>query len=256
MIVRVTIAIAATAALAACTSAQQQRISRDRRAATEFLEHEGSVGDPGRVAAADIAFAKMAREEGQWTAFVEYAAPGAVIHGRNGPILAQPWLAQLTDPEVAVSWTPNRVWSSCDGTLAVTFGRFQEPTGEVGSYVSVWELQSDNSYKYTYDMGALDDPQPARQPGEDIPEGAIVVPGMASIQGRIADCPAEGESVPLPPQRISDSGAASDTVRSEDGTLEWTWTHGEDGERRFAAHWLRDGAWSEAVELVVPPGGE
>ncbi|RIV83925.1 hypothetical protein [Aurantiacibacter zhengii] len=253
MISRATIALAVFATLAACTSPQQQRMNRESRAAERFLERQGSVGDPGRVAAADFAFAKMAREEGQWTAFREYAADDAVIHGQNGLIPAQPWLASMEDPEEAVAWAPNAVWSSCDGTLAATFGRFIEPEGMVGSYVSIWELQRDNSYRYTYDLGAPDDPQPAPRPEEDIPEGAIVVPGLASIEGRVADC---AQAVPLSPDVTVPAGTASDTTRSADGTLEWTWLHGADGTRTVVVNWLRDGDWQEAVRLVAPAGSQ
>lgn len=256
MISRVTIALAASAMIAACTSPQAQRVERERRAATQFLERQGSIGDPGRVAAADIAFAKMAREEGQWTAFREYAAPEAVIHGVNGPILAQPWLAQQENPPVAVAWTPNTVWSSCDGTLAISFGRFQEPDGKVGSYVSAWELQDDNSYKYTYDLGALDNPQPVRQPEEELPEDAIIVPGMTAIEGRVADCPGADAVLPEIPLLSTALPHRSGSTRSGDGTLQWTWFQSDDGQRRVTVQWVRDGSVQEALDFAVPAAGE
>ncbi len=256
MISRVTIAIVATAMIAACASPQAQRVERERRAATQFLERQGSIGDPGRVAAADIAFAKMAREEGQWTAFLEYAAPGAVIHGVNGPIPAQPWLAQQENPPVSVAWTPNTVWSSCDGTLAVSFGRFQEPDGKVGSYVSAWELQDDNSYRYTYDLGVLDDPQPVRQPREELPEDAIIVPGMTAIEGRVADCPKADADFPEVPLLSTALPHRSGSTRSDDGTLQWTWFQFGDGQRRVTVQWLRDGSVQEALNFSVPAAGE
>ncbi len=253
MISRATIAVVLLASLAACTNAREQQINRERRAATQFLERQGSVGDPGRVAAADFAFAKMAREEGQWTAFRAYAADDAVIHGENGLIPAQPWFADQDDPEEAVAWGPNAVWSSCDGTLAATFGRFIEPGGLVGSYVSIWELQRDNGYKYTYDLGVPDDPQPVPEPEQDIPEGAIVVPGLTAVEGRIADC---AEAVPLSPDVPVPAGASADTTRADDATLEWTWLHGADGTRTVVVNWLRDGEWQEAVRLVAPANSQ
>ena len=251
MLSRVIISLAATAMLAACTSPQAQRVERERRAATAFLERQGSIGDPGRVAAADIAFAKMAREEGQWTAFQEYAAPGALIHGVNGPIPAQPWLAQQDNPPVAVAWTPNTVWTSCDGTLAVSFGRFQEPDGQVGSYVTTWALQGDNSYKYTYDLGALDDPQPVRQPEEELPENAIIVPGMTAIEGRVADCPSAGETPTWLSANTTDAAGLGESTVSDDGTLKWTWSHTQGVERRVRVEWVREGMVQEALDFAV-----
>lgn len=253
MISRVTIALAATAMLAACTSPQAQRAERERRDATKFLERQGSIGDPGRVAAADIAFAKLAREDGQWTAFAQYAASGAVIHGTNGPIPAQPWLAQQRDPPVSNAWTPNTVWSSCDGSLAVSFGRFQQPDGNVGSYVTAWELQSDNSYKYTYDLAALDNPQPVRRAQEDLPENAIIVPGMSSIEGRVADCPVAGSALPEIPPVSTAAANRSGAKRSDDGTLQWTWVHTDNGARRMIVQWIREGVVQEALNFDVPP---
>lgn len=248
------VASLALAALLSGCAAQQQRQQRARVAnmAERVLDQAGSIGDPGRVAAADIAFARLARDEGQWTAFARYAADGAMIHTRNGPIPAAPWLAQQVNPPVSVAWTPNTVWSSCDGTLAVSFGRSQDPEGLVGSYVTVWELQSDRSYKYVYDMGAPDNPQPAPPVRDDIPEDAIIVPGMTAIEGRIADCPdarIAAPQIPVVPQSMPQSGGGIATDR----TLRWSWQHSEGGNRSVRVYWVRDGAVQEALLFEAPP---
>ena len=92
---------------------------------------------PSEIVAAEIAFARAARENGQWTAFREFLAPGALLHVRSGPIEADPWLAVQTDPPEAVQWGARSVWMSCDGALAVSQGRFREPDGTVGTFVTV-----------------------------------------------------------------------------------------------------------------------
>ena len=85
-------AILACAALAACASnpgptrSQRDRIER-------VLATSPGQAQPSKIVATEIAFSRAAREKGQWSAFAEYAASGAVIHGRNGPIGAAPWLA-------------------------------------------------------------------------------------------------------------------------------------------------------------------
>ena len=155
---------------------------------------------------------------------------------------------------MAVAWTPNTVWASCDGTLAVSFGRFQEPDGQVGSYVTTWELQSDNSYKYTYDLGALDNPQPVRQPAEELPEDAIIVPGMTAIEGRVADCPVAGTDLPEIPLLSTAAPDRSGSTTSDDGTLQWTWLHPESGPRRVIVQWVREGVVEEALNFAVPAG--
>lgn len=245
----------ALAALAACSSPREREVARQSNAAVRTLERIGSIGDPGRVAAADIAFARQARDEGQWTAFLAYAAPGAVLHGEGGIIPAAEWIATQENPETSVAWTPNTIWSSCDGTLAVSFGRFQEPSGQVGSYVTVWELQNDRSYKYTYDMGGLDNPQPAPpEPDEDIPEGAVIVPGMTAINGMVADCPQRGADAAEPGARAAVFDVdESANAHSRDGTLGVRWHHRDNGERSVQVHWIRNGEVATALDFTVPP---
>ena len=248
-------AIALGALLTACTSAREQAMTRQARAAERTLERLPTIGDPGRVAAADIAFARMARDEGQWTAFRAYAASGAVVHGPGGPVPLETFINGRANPEQAIAWTPADIWSSCDGTLAVTFGRLQMPSGDVGSYVTVWELQSDRSYKWIYDIGALDNPQPAPEVDPDLPENAIIVPGMLAINGRIADCPAEGASVPQSPINIT-SGAPPEIGEwvADDGTLKVEWRQYAGGTRNVIVEWYRGGEWQIADTFTVPAG--
>ena len=207
------------------------------------------VADPGKVAATDIAFSRMARDEGQWTAFLEYAADGALLHGRNGAIEAKPWLEAQANPAEAVRWVPNTVWSSCDGTLAVSFGRFVEPAGIVGSYVTVWELQRDRTYRWTYDMGAPDDPQPVAQAEIEPDIDTIIVDALSSIRGLTADCPRTDQPLPQAPPAPESTGGKT----SADGTLRYSWQHTGEGSRQFRAEWAREGAWQEALEFEVPP---
>lgn len=243
-------AVIAIAALAACTSPAQQRIDRERAAATQFLARQGSIGDPGRVAAADFAFARMAREEGNWTAFRHYAAPGAKRDAPGGFAPVSEVLAGLADPPEPIRWEPTKVWSSCDGTLAASLGRFVTPAGIVGDYVTIWQLQSDNSYRYVYDTGTPDDPQPAPAPPQELPEGAIVVPGLTALEGRIADCARGGEV--LPPIPVLARGEAQQLGgASDDGTLRWTSYYFADGRRRIAVDWVREGAVQEAVAFDI-----
>lgn len=239
------------AVLASCASPAARERARQSNAAERFLERAGTIGDPGRVAAADIAFARMARDEGQWTAFLEYAAPGAQLHGRNGLIAAQPWLAEQENPPVSVAWTPSDVWSSCDGTMAVSIGRFQEPEGIVGSYVTVWEWQDGGGYKWVYDMGAPDNPQPAPRPELDIPDDAIIVPGMTAINGRVADCPGD-QAFPLAPETEVAAGVDSRSRQSKDFTLQWRWEHHDDGTRRVVVEYLRSGQWEQVLDFTAP----
>lgn len=249
-------AVALAALVSGCTSPRQQAINRQARAAERTLERLPTIGDPGLVAAADIAFARQARDEGMWTAFRATAASGAVVHGANGPVPVETFINGRANPAEAVAWTPRDIWSSCDGTLAVTLGRLQMPTGEVGTYLTVWQLQSDRRYKWSYDIGTLDDPQPVRANDDELPEDAIIVPGLLSINGRVATCPAEGGQPPSPPLKTATPGTAQQgAYLSADGTLNVTWHHNQNGSRIAYVDWFRDGEWQSADTFVVPSGG-
>ncbi len=75
--------------------------------------------DPAKVIATELAFARAAQEKGQWTAFAEFAADDAVMFVPE-QVNAKEWLKRQKNPPQAVRWQPHQVWSSCDGTLAVT----------------------------------------------------------------------------------------------------------------------------------------
>lgn len=243
------------ASLVACASAQEQRERRQGREAASFLERQGSIGDPGRVAAADFAFARMARDEGTWTAFRYYAAPDAIVDASGGWASAEAMLGGLEDPPEPILWAPTRVWSSCNGQLAATLGRSLRPNGIAGTYITIWELQPNNTYRWIYDTGAADDPQPEPVRQEEIPEDAIVVPGLTAVEGYVADCARRGEPVPAPPAMPAGHPASTQSASqlSHDRTLRWTRSLAEDGSRLVSVEWLRNGEWQTAVELEIPP---
>ena len=119
--------------------------------------------------------------------------------------------------------------------------------------MTIWQLQSDNSYRYIYDTGTVDDPQPVPQPREELPEDAIVVPGLTALEGRIADCPRQGEPYPQIPLAMIAS-AQSDGGDSADGSFSWHRYYMADGRRQVRVVWVRDGAAQEAVSLIIPAG--
>lgn len=212
------------------------------------------VGEPGKVAAADLNFARAAREEGQWTAFRQFAAIGAIMHGENGPIEAAPWLAAQKDPDKSLQWGPTAVWSSCDGSLAVSFGRFQTAEGLFGNYTTVWELQSDREYKWVYDVGTLDDPQPLPPPDPPVDdEDTIIVSGLAIIDGKVADCRRSGDAPPPPALFVGAADSQRGGGMSRDSTLLWRWVHAPDGTRSVEVDYLREGTWQQAMEFTIPP---
>ncbi len=213
------------------------------------------AAQPSTIVAAEIAFARAARERGQWAAFRMFAAPGALLHGESGAFAIEPWLATQTDPPHAVQWEPRAVAISCDGAVAVSHGRITTPDGKVGNFLTVWERQSSGEYRYIFDVGGLDVPQPPpRKPVED---GDIVVTSIDAVQGLVASCPRSDAAIPPPPAiPVGEEGKAGARL-SRDGTLRWRWEHRDDGTRFAAADYFYQGRWLTAFEQqLAPMGGE
>src|SRR5690606_30179687 len=107
--------------------------------------------NPSAVIAAEMAFARAAQEKGQWTAFRQYATRDAVMFVPE-PVNAQQWLRGQADPAQAVTWQPYQVWSSCDGSFAVSTGGATYPGGVQSNFVTVWQKQTDGKYLWVLDQ--------------------------------------------------------------------------------------------------------
>src|SRR3546814_798841 len=94
------------------------------------------AANPSAFIAAELAFARLARDKGQWTAFRETAADDAVMFMPQR-VLARDWLKGKPDPAQAVSWQPHAVYVSCDGNSGATTGAWQKgPT--FGYFTTIW----------------------------------------------------------------------------------------------------------------------
>lgn len=212
------------------------------------------AAQPSTIVAAEQAFSRAARERGQWTAFRMFAAPGALLHGRNGPFAIEPWLATQTDPPKAVQWEARAVAMSCDGALAVSQGRLVTADGMVGNFVTVWERQAGGEYRYTFDAGGLDVPQPP--PKKPVDDGEIVVTAINAVQGLVASCPRGGAAIPPHPAITVGQDGKADARLSRDGTLRWRWEHRAYGTRYAAADYYTEGRWLTAFEQSLAPTGD
>jgi hypothetical protein len=211
--------------------------------------------NPSAVVAAEIALSREARERGQWAALRSQAAPGAVLHNADGPVPADAWLAgQGANPQPARRST-RTVWSSCDGTLAISQGRTRGADGVVGSFVTVWQREGRKGYRWLYTASAPDDPQPppppAPLPADAEAEDLILVTGLDMVDGRVADCRADGR----PPRQAIDAaeaGVQSGQGQSKDDTLHYRWDHLANGTRRIMVEYIHDGVWQEALAFSLP----
>jgi ketosteroid isomerase-like protein len=183
--------------------------------------HLPRSANPSAVIAAEYAFARAAQEKGQWTAFAQTAAPDAVMFV-PAPVLARDWLKGRPNPPAPVSWQPHRVWTSCDGSLAVSHGAWQSPDGTQGQFVTVWHRQTDGSWQWVMDTGGV-----LQQP--------LARPEM--VAASVADCAVRPTPVamtgpePNPGPAIERrSGATPDKA---DGTRTVTISQWRAGERRI-----------------------
>lgn len=149
--------------LASCASGGGRPSDRER-----FQRIAGkSVANPSEVVKAELAFARLAREEGQWTAFRETATDDAVMFVPN-LTNAQIWLKGKVDPAEAVDWQPHKITMSCDGTMAVSMGAWQAANGTTGKFYTIWQKQNaedrrvrgkEAEWKWVFDHGfAVDQP--------------------------------------------------------------------------------------------------
>jgi len=189
------------------------------------------TANPGAVVATELAFAREAQEKGQWTAFRDFAADNAVMFVPQ-PAAARDWLKKQTNPAQAVAWQPHAVWSSCDGSLAVTKGAWQRPNGTVGYFTTVWRRQKNGSYKWELDQGdALAQP--------------LAAPEM--IAGEVAEC-----SKASPPDIPA---AAGRTIGwSDDKTLQWIMEVKPDNSRSFKVQRWTGSGYEEVLRSDVAAG--
>lgn len=199
--------------------------------------------NPSAVIAAELAFAREAQEKGQWTAFAKFADDDAVMFVPQA-VSAKTWLKGRANPAQPVRWQPHQVWSSCDGTLAVTKGAWQRADGSVGYFTTVWERQRKGDFKWLLDQGD-DLAQPLAEP--------------EMIGGSVAECPAgrgnfqrrgtvERASVTAP---ACEAGQCSGGGTSGDGTLVYTYSVAPSGAREFTVQLRQQGEMKEVLRSQV-----
>lgn len=190
---------------------------------------QGNYANPSAVIAAEIAFAQLAQDKGQWTAFRATATKDAVMFTPQ-MVYVQEFLGGKADPAKSVTWQPHQVWSSCDGSLAVTRGAWQIGD-KSGYFTTVWQLQKNGKYKWVLDQG------------EELPL-PLDAPDM--IVAKVADCPPGYNNRRAPKVKdFKGNLPALDPARragqSLDGTLGWDVSVTPQGARRFIVTMQVDG---------------
>lgn len=193
--------------------------------------------NPSGFIAAEIAFARLAQEKGQWTAFGETAAPDAVMFVPQR-VLARDWLRTQKNPAEAVKWQPHAVYVSCDGNAGATTGAWQKGLAQ-GYFTTVWLRDpKKGEMRWVLDHGdALANPREAPDFIESKQAKCGSRPGIA------VDAGAEGQDMKV--------GVSADQ------TLSWTSSVRTDGSRRVTVR-MWDGTAMQPVidDRVAPPASK
>jgi len=220
------LAAATVLALAACSAApdRQGRLLRP-------------VAEPSAVIAAELAFARMAREKGTWTAFRAYATRDAQWPGPQWQSV-QASLKGLADPAQPILWAPDLVWASCDGSFALSTGPATYPSGRRSRFTTIWQRQDDGEYRWVTDQGF------------DLEEGYAE---REMITARVADCPpgrATTRVARFPRARRGESWRSN---ASDDRTLAWDIELRPDCSRTLSVKALQGGAMTEVFRRDSSP---
>jgi ketosteroid isomerase-like protein len=118
-----------------------------------------ATADEQAILKTDRDFAREAqtRKQDAWADFAEpnitLAAPD--VKGREA--FRAHWAKAYSDPTFKLTWEPD--YARVFGDIGVTSGKYRaESKGKAstGRYVTVWQRQADNSWKFAWDNGTSD----------------------------------------------------------------------------------------------------
>tara|TARA_R110000824_G_scaffold3839_12_gene18406 strand:- start:7159 stop:7875 length:717 start_codon:yes stop_codon:yes gene_type:complete len=177
------------------------------------------VANPSAIVKAELSFARLAQEKGQWTAFRETAADEAIMFTPD-LVNAQQWLKGKADPAQAVSWQPHKIYMSCDGSIGVSIGAWQSAKGAAGHFTTIWHQD---------DFGQ-------RKPSKDVKwkwifdDGVPLTTALAEpdyVETEVASCKSK-QPVAVSPTGRTEMGKSG---ASADGSLIWNAAFTADGSR-------------------------
>ncbi len=199
------------------------------------------VANPSAIVQAELAFARLAQEKGQWTAFRETASDDAIMFTPD-LVNAQEWLKSMADPAQAVTWQPHHIYMSCDGSTAVSTGAWQNAKGESGHFTTIWQQQDfgqrrlDKKIEWKW---VFDDGEPLDTP---LAEPDYVETDIASCKAKIV--------VGTVPTGLTATGM---TATSPDRSLVWHAAFTADGSRVVYVDLAQDdGSFKRVHEYRVP----
>lgn len=196
--------------------------------------NEPLAANPSAMVAAELGFARLAQEKGQWTAFRETSHPDAMMFVPER-VRARDWLQGRADPPVAVEWQPHAVYSSCDGTAGATTGGWQRPDGSQGYFTTVWLREAKGKLRWILDHG-----------------DGLTVPRIAPefIASQLASC----GSRPGVAIQVGAEGEDQQVGLSNDQTMSWTSIVRADKSRRITIKLWDGSAMVPVIDDQVAAG--
>lgn len=188
-----------------------------------------SMNSPSAVDA-ERAYAAMAQEKGQWTAFRTTAAPHAVIFVPD-PADAAEFLKDRKDPPVSVKWQPSESYLSCDGRTAANLGPWQRPTS-VGYFATVW-TRTAGTWRWDLDFG------------DGLEKRMSAAP--AKVPVRRAACRIARPALLPKLAAVEKSGRGS----SRDHSLEWLWRVEKGGARHLLVYLWNGKRYDAVIDRTI-----
>jgi len=188
---------------------------------------------PSDIIALDIAFARTVREKGQYKAMRAFAADDAQMFDPAGrPVRVQSWTRGQKEPADPVQWKTHRVWMSCDGSSAISYGGWRAGAAH-GWYSTVWQRAKNGKYRFILDQGGAT-PQALAEP--------------EWLEASVADCPKK----PVP-AAASIAPVEHLSGQSADGTLAWSTDLREGGGRVHGVRMKTGESLREVISLNAAP---
>jgi hypothetical protein len=195
-----------------------------------------AVAAPQTAVEAERAFAADAQRIGQWTAFLKWAAPDALMFVPE-PTNAHAFLKPLRDPAKPVDWWPTKSFVSCDGKMAVNVGNAIWPDGHASRFSTIWSKDG-RKWRWKFDHGI---------------NVSKIRPRPADPEVRRAACdnkPKDGRII----LQFRMTQFATGSGGSPDGTLTYHWHIANRGQDPTLNVWLWDGTeYSQALISNDPP---
>ena len=129
----------------------------------------------GDLIKTDRAFSMMSESEGMHKAFLSYIADdGVLLRDGSFPITGKEAVVGLfnktDDSGFLLRWEPLFERLSSDGNIGYTYGTFESVDSEGGTvsrgtYVTIWQKESDGSWKFVLDSGTQGLPEKEVSPG-------------------------------------------------------------------------------------------